>query len=74
MESIKNKVEEFSKSHPDCRDFLQDIVKEAEEEINKEKNDYEKGVVFEKAKELCKYDVANFKNRFFLVLSTNLSC
>ena len=61
MESIKNKVEEFSKSHPDCRDFLQDVVKEAEEEINKEKNDYEKGVVFEKAKELCEYDVSNFK-------------
>ena len=61
MKSIKNKVEEFSKSHPNCRDFLQDIVKKTEEEINKEKNDYEKGVVFEKAKELCEYDVANFK-------------
>ena len=59
MQSFKNKVEEFSKSHPNCRDFLQDIVKEAEEEINKEKIDYEKGVVFEKAKELCEYDAAN---------------
>ena len=62
VESIKNKVEEFLKSHPDCRDFLQDIIKEAEEEINKEKNDYEKGVVFEKAKDFCACDVSNFKN------------
>ena len=61
MKSIKNKVEEFSKSHPNCRDFLQDIVKKTEEEINKEKNDHEKGVEFEKAKVLCEYDVANFK-------------
>ena len=62
MQSIKNKVEEFLKSHPNCKgDFLQDIVRKAEEEINKEKIDYEKGVVFEKAKELCEYDVSNFK-------------
>ena len=61
MESIKNKVEEFLKSHPSCRNFLQDIVKKAEEEINKEKNDYEKGVVFEKANDFCEYDVASFK-------------
>ena len=37
MESIKNKVEEFSKSHPNCRNFLQDIVRKAEEEISNEK-------------------------------------
>ena len=61
MESIKNKVEEFSTSHPNCRVFLQDIVKKTEEEINKEKHDFEKGVVFEKAKELCEYDVEIFK-------------
>ena len=61
MESIKNNVEEFSTSHPNCRDFLQDIVRKAEEEINEEKHDFEKGVVFEKAKELCKYDISNFK-------------
>ena len=35
MEFIKNKVEEYSKSHPNCRNFLQDIVKKAEDEINK---------------------------------------
>ena len=50
MQSIKNKVEEFSKSHPNCRNFLQDHVKKAEEEINKENIDYEKGVVFKKLK------------------------
>ena len=61
MESIKNKVEEFSKSHPDCKNVLQDIVKKAEEEINKEKHDYENGKMFEKAKELCEYDIEKFK-------------
>ena len=53
MESIKNKVEKFSKSHPCCRSFLQNIVRKAEEEINEEKNNHEKETVFEKAKELC---------------------
>ena len=66
MQSIKSKVEDFSKSHPSCRNFLQDIVKKFEEEIDKEKYDYENGLMFEKAKELCGYDVASFKK---LVLS-----
>ena len=74
MESIKNKVEEFSKSHPNCSNFLQDIVRKAEEDINNERNDYEKDVVFENAKKLCEYDVSNFKKPVFLVLNTNFSC
>ena len=37
MQFIENKVEEFSKSHPDCRNLLQDIVRNAEEEINEVK-------------------------------------
>ena len=62
MEAIKYKVEEFLKNHPNCSgDFLQNIVRKAEEEINKEKIGYEKGLVFEKAKELCEYYVSNFK-------------
>ena len=61
MESIKNKVEKFSKSQSGCKSFLQNIVRKAEEKINEEKTDYEKGTAFEKGKALCEYDVANFK-------------
>ena len=34
MQLVKNKVEEFSKTHPDCRNFLQSVVRKAEEETN----------------------------------------
>ena len=61
MQSIKNEVEKFSKNHPNCRNFLQDIVRNAEQEINTKKSELEKGVVFKEAKELCEYDIANFK-------------
>ena len=40
MQSIKNKVDEFSKSHPGCSVFLQNIIEIKEEEINKLKDDY----------------------------------
>ena len=61
MQSIKKRVEEFSKNHSDRRNFLQNFIEKKEEEINKVKDDYEKGKIFHKAKETCEYDVANFK-------------
>ena len=59
--SIKNKVQEFLKTHPNCKSFIQNIVREADEKIKKEKDDYEKQKAFEKAKEICEYDVTSFK-------------
>ena len=59
MQSIKNKVEEFSKVHPDCRNFLQNLIQKKDEEINKVKD--EKGSIFQKAKDLCEYDVTSIK-------------
>ena len=61
MQTIKDKVKEFSVSHPNCTSFLQNFVQHKEEEINKGKNDYEKGTMLEKAKALCEYDVASFR-------------
>ena len=61
MQSIKTKVEEFSKSNPNCGSFLQNFLKKREEKINKIKDDYKKGKVLEKVREICEYDVANFK-------------
>ena len=61
VKSIKNKVEDFLKYHPKGRNILTNIVETWEEKINEEEDVYKKGTVFEKAKEFCKYDVANFK-------------
>ena len=58
MQSIKTKVEE---NQPNNRNFLLDFVKKKEEVINAEQDDYENEKMFEKAKELCEYDVAKFK-------------
>ena len=60
MQSIKNKVEEFSKSHPDCRNFLQNFIEKKEEKIIKVKDDYDKEKLFHKTKEICEYDIASF--------------
>ena len=61
MQSIKIKVEEYSKKNPHNRNFLEDYVKKREEVIYAKQDDYENGKMFESAKELCEYDVANFK-------------
>ena len=61
MQSIKNNVEDFLKSNPDCRSFLHELIENEEEMINKETGDYQIENTFEKAKALCEYDVARFK-------------
>ena len=74
MQSIKNKVEEFSKTHPGCRNFLQNFIEKKEQQYKKVKDYYDKDKIFHRAKEMCEYDVVSIKNLFFLVLNTNLSC
>ena len=65
VKSIKNKVEDFLKDHPKCRNILTNIVETWEEKINEEEYVYKKEKVFEKAKEFCEYDAANFKKSAF---------
>ena len=59
MELIINKLDEFSKAYPNCRSFLQSIVEKEKDKMNLVRDETVK--MFEKAKELCEYDVANFK-------------
>ena len=73
MESIKRKIEEFLKSHPDCRNFLQDIVKKVEKEVDKEIDDYEMKMCLKKRKSYINMILRISKNLFFLALNTKLS-
>ena len=59
MKLILNKLDEFLKAYPNCRSFLQSIVEKEKDKMNLVRDETVK--MFEKAKELCEYDVANFK-------------
>ena len=74
MQSIKNKVDEFSKSHPGCSVFLQSLIKIKEEEINKLKDYYEKEKFLNRPKKYASLMLQISKNLFFLDLNTNFSC
>ena len=61
MNLLKNLEQDFFKTHPSCKTFVENLAAKLEDDITKVINDNKKRNLPEKANEICKFDVSVFK-------------